>query len=1084
MSDSPDNDDGALPLSIREQIDALCDRFEASWKAGGTPKIEEYLLEVQHSARASLLRELLAVEVEYRRDERGRLASHDAILRAHPEHATAVADELRRLPQPVAAAEDHASGPAEAPEVTRTYERSWPPEIRAQVEELQSHFVDALEAGLRPDIDRLVEGLDEPVRSLVLRELLILRLRYVNSHEDQVAEHVGADPDPILMDGLAAVRLRIQAIDTGRIGRGSTSRDPHPQGTNADKPVEGRERFLPGVVFAGRYRILGLVGKGGMGEVYRADDLVLGQTVALKFLPEFLAKSERSLSFFRNEVRLARRIAHPNVCCVYDIGEVDGQHFLTMEFVDGENLSTLLRRIDRLPYDKGIQVARQICAGLAAAHGLGIIHRDLKPSNIILDGRGHVRITDFGLAHLADDAVMARELAGTPAYMSPEQLGGQPATIRSDIYSLGLILYEILTGQRVWNTNSIQELSKLHQTETPLRPSIVLPEIHSDVENAILRCLAPDPRERPSSSLSVAATFPGSDVLAAVLTAGDTPVPEFVAATGGTGGLRPQLAVVLLLAVVGGLVAGTMLAGNLRTLEKAALVQKPAILEQKASDLLTDFGYGRAYEYFGFHWESEEVKQGRHYDDVDIEHSISFWYRTSPHTLVPPFVLRIASVGERVRYTQPPLEPGMSAVRLDKNGNLIEFLAKPETMPEPVPVSVPDEAWEKMFKASELPMSEFKLTKRDVPEPLIIAADRTIVWERASATRETGETERIRSSALRGQITSWRRIQSPSATGTNGITIGEIIEKLVYLMSIGGGLVFADRNRRQRRCDFKGAFRISLFVFAVYTLDWLVTADHVASIQEVMLLRTALAKSLFWSFSVWVLYLGFEPFIRRQWPRLMISWNRLLEGRWRDPLVGRDILIGCCVGFLAIPALGSLNLVLRKLLGLHWLPAIPPIDGARLATLHLGECCAVSVLCDSACRGVWFSFGLLILLLGLLLIVRRFSVAVLLVFATFTAFLSYYFGDRSPSWSWFLYMGMWVGMALLIEFKLGVLASATSFFVLAALIQLPVTSDMSRWYRDVAVEGQLALVLLAVYGFYTSLAGRPLLREPALSSPR
>src|SRR6266446_5831672 len=147
-------------------------------------------------------------------------------------------------------------------------------------------------------------------------------------------------------------------------------------------------RFVPGTVLAERYRIIGLLGRGGMGEVYRADDLTLGHPVALKFLPPAFAQNPELLERFHGEVRNARQVSHPNVCRVYDIGEIDGQPFLTMEYIDGEDLASLLRRIGRLPADKALEIAHQLCAGLAAAHDRGVLHRDLKPANIMIDGRG------------------------------------------------------------------------------------------------------------------------------------------------------------------------------------------------------------------------------------------------------------------------------------------------------------------------------------------------------------------------------------------------------------------------------------------------------------------------------------------------------------------------------------------------------------------------------------------------------------------------------------------------------------------------------------------------------------------------
>ena len=188
---------------------------------------------------------------------------------------------------------------------------------------------------------------------------------------------------------------------------------PHSPDTSMSSVEEGR--FIPGTVLAKRYRIVGLLGRGGMGEVYRADDLKLGQPVALKFLPRDVERDEKRLQRFLNEVRMALKVTHPNVTRVFDIGEVEDHHYISMEYVDGEDLASLLLRIGRLPKDKAVQVARQLCAGLAAAHDQGVLHRDLKPANVMLDGRGQVKITDFGLAGLEETIRGQEAQAGTPA---------------------------------------------------------------------------------------------------------------------------------------------------------------------------------------------------------------------------------------------------------------------------------------------------------------------------------------------------------------------------------------------------------------------------------------------------------------------------------------------------------------------------------------------------------------------------------------------------------------------------------------------------------------------------------------------
>src|SRR5262245_29440528 len=309
-------------------------------------------------------------------------------------------------------------------------------------------------------------------------------------------------------------------------------------------------RFAPGHVLAGRYRIVAPLGKGGMGEVYRADDLTLGQPVALKFLPQHLSADSDRLKRFRHEVAAARKVSHPNVCRVYDIAEHGGQSFLTMEFVDGEDLSSVLKRLGRVAEEKGVEIARQLCSALAAVHDQGLLHRDLKPANVMLDGRGKVRLTDFGLAAAAADLSATEVRSGTPLYQAPEQQAGKEVTARSDLYALGLVLYEVFTGKRAY--------PDARREAPPGKPSSHVTGLDPAVERVILKCLEPDPADRPRSAAAVLAALPGGDPLAAAVAAGDTPSPQLVADAGAEDGrLRPWVAAALVAVVMaGGAVGG------------------------------------------------------------------------------------------------------------------------------------------------------------------------------------------------------------------------------------------------------------------------------------------------------------------------------------------------------------------------------------------------------------------------------------------------------------------------------------------------------------------------------------------------
>ena len=296
----------------------------------------------------------------------------------------------------------------------------------------------------------------------------------------------------------AALQREVESLltfhaETDGANAGSIS-TAHPRGDSVDH-VPGV--FKSGDVFAGRYRMVTRLGSGGMGDVWRADDLVLETPVALKLIK---SRGDSARIQILNEVRLARQITHPAVCRVFDVGEDAGIVFFSMELVNGEDLATLLQRVGRLTAERVFEIARQLCEGLAAAHAQGVLHRDLKPANVLIDNHGRAIITDFGIAIPREDG-QQRQLIGTPGYMAPEQLvSGAILTEQTDIFALGVILYELVVGQHPFN-------NRLSRTTKPAAPSTRVTGVDPVIERLILHALNFDPKERPASASAMVASL-------------------------------------------------------------------------------------------------------------------------------------------------------------------------------------------------------------------------------------------------------------------------------------------------------------------------------------------------------------------------------------------------------------------------------------------------------------------------------------------------------------------------------------------------------------------------------------------------
>ena len=253
-----------------------------------------------------------------------------------------------------------------------------------------------------------------------------------------------------------------------------------------------------GSVFSGRYEILENLGKGGMGEVYRARDMQIEEDVAIKIIKPEISSDKETLERFNNELKLARKIAHKNVCRMFHLDKAGDTPYITMEYIEGEDLKSLIREKGNIPENALISIAKQICEGLAAAHDLGIIHRDLKPQNIMIDKKNIVKIMDFGIARSQEALGVTQTgvMIGTPDYMSPEQAEGEEADPRSDIYALGVILFEMATGKLPFEGKTAFSVALKHKTNKPTHPQIINPAISDNLSRLILTCMAKDRNRR------------------------------------------------------------------------------------------------------------------------------------------------------------------------------------------------------------------------------------------------------------------------------------------------------------------------------------------------------------------------------------------------------------------------------------------------------------------------------------------------------------------------------------------------------------------------------------------------------------
>ena len=917
----------------------------------------------------------------------------------------------------------------------------------------------------------------DPDAKALFRELadcsLSEREAYYVRHD--IAAAVRAEVESLLRfdgDTLGAVHARVAAAAKGAVadraaGAGATD-DIDGSDTRLSASETGEGRFPPGTRLGDRYRIVSLVGRGGMGEVYRASDFKLKQSVALKFLPEPASRDPRLLARFHGEVRLARQISHPNVCRVYDIGEVNGAAYISMEYIDGEDLASLLRRIGRLPQDKAIEIARRLCAGLAAAHDKGVVHRDLKPANVMIDSRGQVFITDFGLAATARELRHTQLRSGTPAYMAPEQLEGREVTVRSDLYALGLVLYEMFTGRPPFP-------NRRTPTDRPPRIDSVVKDIDAAVARTIERCLEPAPHDRPSSALAVAALLPGGNPLAEALAAGVTPSPQMVAAARSSEALSVRTAVLALAVVLVGLAAVTVLGSRVSLLQVTPFPYPPQVLEQKSRELIESFGYptsprDRDWSFFWNGLYQRDAEQQMPLAEYRAQLAkgqpalVSFRYRQSSQYLV-----FIDPQKDYVDEGDPPFRvPGDVFLSLDLHGRLrhIEVVAPEDGYSRPSQRTVD---WNRLFALAGIDPAWFAPAEPGWIPP--VTFDARVAW--------TGTLAHAPSMPMRVEAASWHgqpvyfRVTHESLRPALREWYGPFaLASWVYLFApwiVGAGAVLmAWQNHKAVRTDMRGSSRLGAGVFGCSLIAWSLTGHHIPTPQYLPTVFRALSSALTVGVLGAVLYMAVEPFIRRRWPESLISWTRLLSGRFRDPLVGGHIVVGAAFGvaltlwsMLKMATLLNQGLVTpqdwRMFGGPEWMIYSLAINLVWLSVMKAFAICVLFLFAKVLLRRDWMAMAVVVSLANILTIVE------------------------SPHW--LIQIAFEVpaaAVAVWLLIRWGVLPMAVASFVAEFTIYTPLTTNLGAWYAGPTLFVLAVVLALVSWSFFAALAGRPVLGDELL----
>jgi len=601
------------------------------------------------------------------------------------------------------------------------------------------------------------------------------------------------------------------------------------------------------------------------------------------------------------------------------------------------------------------------------------------------------------------------------------------------------VLYEVFTGQRAFKTT---DRSAIPSTSSVVR------DVDPLIERVIARCLEPEPAKRPQSALAVAGMLPGGDLLAEALAAGETPSPELVANSGSTEGLLVPVAVACLTAVIMGVVAQCWIAQRRNFVNQTPMEFAPDVLAAKAREIASSLGYtqrpaDRAFGWFNdlrySDYASKQPDSVRRLAQLGTNRPpvLYFWYREAPRFLVP-------GGGGAVTRTNPPAaERGNLQMMLDSEGRLLQFQAWPEE--KPGASSAGD--FQKLLAAAGL-----DATRMTVAEPTWVppsAFDTRAAW----TGTEGRDTIRVDAAAWLGRVVTLERLLPWKVTSpSNDATSGGFF--LVFLPLVAAAVAW--RNLRLGRGDKRGANRLAGFALACTLTTEFCASHYVPSSGEIGILIRALQDSLFIPAILWLVYVAFEPYLRRYAPNTMIGWSRLLEGRWRDPLVGGHLLAGVAIG-----------------LGITLVIAMGPQRPNPFLSLPVDVGRSVAWLAGVVTNGIATALILTLLWLLFRIPVRRnWLASALLVGTAIVMFV--------PSLGLAAFVGGFVvAVFALVIVRFGVLAATAYYFTFycAILGGAPWTTSVSVWYARTAWLAIAAILALAIYGFRTTLAGRPLWRD-------